>query len=358
MSLNSDRIAYPQPCKRCWWFAGRSNRLAARKPRAGGPVFRLAGDGRLWLRLVALSLMLSGAFALGQSALGRILRHDLDYLRMDSVQLCGVGQGRVVRFMFHDRVSFGGALIALGWLYLWLEQFPLKAGEAWAWWTFLLSGLSGFGSFLAYLGYGYLDSWHGVATILLLPLYVGGLVLTRRLGSRKSWLRPRLNPPLGACWKDRLGLGRALLLATSLGFVAAGATILLIGATRVFVPQDLRYLGLGASDLLAINQRLMPLIAHDRASFGGAISTYGLLLFYCVLFGGSSRRLWRTMLFAGGIGFLTALGVHPLIGYTEFSHLAPAYLGALMFSAGMALCHRPMCRGRLGPVVSGERLGN
>ncbi len=321
-------------------------------------VWRLAGDGRLLLRLVALGLMLAGGFALLQSMTGRFLPHDLRYLGMDIPQLCGLGQGRVVRFMFHDRVSFGGALIAIGCLYLWLEQFPLKTGEAWAWWAFLLSGLTGFGSFLAYLGYGYLDSWHGLATSVLLPFYAGGLVLTRWWLSESPGLAFQTDSPMNGEWRAQLGLGRALLLATAVGLVMGGATILLIGMTRVFVPQDLRYLGLGASDLLAINRRLVPLIAHDRAGFGGAIGTCGLLLFCCVWFGRPSRNLWRAALWAGGAGFVTAIGVHPLIGYTEFSHLAPAYSGALLFSAGITLCHKPMCRQRavsIGPISSAVR---
>src|SRR5206468_3322201 len=76
--------------------------------------------GRLCFRFVAFGLMLAGLFALLQSATGRFLAHDLRYLGMDTIQLCGVGQGRVARFMFHDRASFGGALIAIGLLYLWL----------------------------------------------------------------------------------------------------------------------------------------------------------------------------------------------------------------------------------------------
>jgi len=35
---------------------------------------------------------------------------------------------------------------------------------------------------------------------------------------------------------------------------------------------------------------------------------------------------------------------HCDIGYTDTVHLAPAYLGALLFSAGIALCRKPMCR--------------
>src|SRR6266571_2709064 len=262
---------------------------------------------------------------------------------MGMVQLCGLSQGRVVGFMFHDRVSFGGALIAIGWLYLWLERFPLKAGESWAWWTLLLSGLTGFGSFLAYLSYGYLDSLHGVATLILLPLYVGGVVLTRWSMLHKAQQAPRVNSPLAASWRTPLGLGRALLLTTAVGLVLGGTTILLIGMTRVFVSQDLRFMGLGESDLLVINRRLVPLIAHDRAGFGGSIETCGLLLFCCVWLGRRSGELTLAVLMAGSTGFITSIGVHPLIGYTEFSHLAPAYLGALLFSAGITLCHKPMC---------------
>jgi hypothetical protein len=35
----------------------------------------------------------------------------------------------------------------------------------------------------------------------------------------------------------------------------------------------------------------------------------------------------------GLAGFGCAIGVHPTIGYTDFTHLAPAYCGALLFIA-------------------------
>src|SRR5436190_16857087 len=138
--------------------------------------------------------MLSGGFALFLCAAGHFLPHDVRFLGMDKEQLCAIHQCRIVHFMFHDRVSFGGSLIAIGWLYLWLVQFPLRAGEPWAWWIFILSGTAGFGSFLAYLGYGYLDSWHGVATLFLLPTQLLGLIISRRhlrpLARLSSLLRP------------------------------------------------------------------------------------------------------------------------------------------------------------------------
>src|SRR5215471_9390782 len=97
-------------------------------------------QGRFLFRLVAVGLMGAGLFVLLQSPTGRFLSHDLRYVGLDRFQPCGLREGRVAYFMFHDRVSFGGVLIAIGLLYLWLEQVPLKAGEAWAWWTFLFSG--------------------------------------------------------------------------------------------------------------------------------------------------------------------------------------------------------------------------
>ena len=48
----------------------------------------------------------------------------------------------------------------------------------------LISGSVGFASFLAYLGYGYLDSWHGAATLVLLPTF--GLGMYRAIRNIKT----------------------------------------------------------------------------------------------------------------------------------------------------------------------------
>ncbi len=138
----------------------------------------LIGDGRSLLAFTGRVLILSGAFALFLSARGEFLPHDVAALGRTADDLCAEADCRIVRFMFHDRVAFGGALIAVGTLYLWLIAFPLTQGEAWAWWTLALSGIAGFTSFLTYLGYGYLDSWHGAATVVLSP------------PSRLGWFEP------------------------------------------------------------------------------------------------------------------------------------------------------------------------
>jgi hypothetical protein len=42
----------------------------------------------------------------------------------------------------------------------------------------------------------------------------------------------------------------------------------------------------------------------------------------------------------GLTGFGAAISVHPAIGYTDFSHLAPAYLGAAVFAATLLSLRR------------------
>src|SRR5437879_372624 len=112
----------------------------------------LIKDGRPLLSWTALGLLLAGGFAIFLSASGQLLPHDMGFLGTTAEELKWLGRGRVVDFMFHDRVAFGGSLLAIGVLYLWLVEFPLARGEPWAWWTLALSGLAGFASFLTYLG--------------------------------------------------------------------------------------------------------------------------------------------------------------------------------------------------------------
>src|ERR1700683_5115604 len=96
--------------------------------RSRGFFEALVGDGRPLIIVTGLCLALAGVFALFQSATGHFLPQDVGYLGMSAPDLCGVNECRIVHFMFHDRVSFGGALIAIAVLYFWLSEFPLRAG--------------------------------------------------------------------------------------------------------------------------------------------------------------------------------------------------------------------------------------
>jgi len=290
-----------------------------------GFIETLIGDGRALLNLVALTLIGCGGFAIFQAASGGFLPQDVEFLGMTADQLCSMQGCRILHFMVHDRVSFGGVMIATGIMYLWLSEFPLRNRESWAWWAFVVSGVCGFLSFLAYLGYGYLDTWHGASTLVLLPLFIAGLWRTRTLrGDRVT--RPRIR-----------GLGQLLLVLSTFGISMAGLTIMAVGMTRVFVPQDLDYMGISAERIRAINTHLVPLIAHDRAGFGGALFSCGLAMLFSTAFGRPSKSLRQALLFAGIAGFTTAIAVHPVIGYTNVSHLAPAVMGCAVYFIGLAI---------------------
>ncbi|HJS06556.1 MAG TPA: hypothetical protein VJ809_02825 [Pirellulales bacterium] len=312
----------------------------------------LAGDGRPLVTFTGVCLGLSGAFAILQSATGQFLPHDVAFLAMSAEDLCGMNQCRIVHFMFHDRVSFGGSLIALAALYFWLAEFPLRGRQRWAWWMLLVSGVLGFGSFLTYLGYGYLDTWHGAATLLLLPCFAGAVWRLRAIANApasptKDDHSPHelLQPAMWTTWPTRAGFGRACLLISALGTIGAGITIQIVGMTSVFVPSDLVFMGTSAAELDTINPRLIPLIAHDRAGFGGGIATAGFLTGAAIWFAEPCRSLWQALFIAGLAGWTTAIGIHPVIGYTDTLHLAPAVVGAVLYFMGLVLV-RPLCFGK------------
>jgi hypothetical protein len=287
----------------------------------------MLGDGRSLIALTGISLALSGGFAVLQSISGQLLPQDSHAIGMDSLALMHAGNRRLVGFMFHDRVAYGGSLIAIGSGYLWLAAFPLRIGAAWAWWALLWSGSIGFLAFLTYLGQGYLDTWHGVATLFLLPVFLIGL-----------WRSRAQKQSLAAAWKDQpidrsrfTAWGRRLLMLCSIGLILAGLTIAAFGMTRVFVPSDLRFIGLDASALARISPSLIPVISHDRAGFGGGLCSIGTLLLFMARCAEQSRSLAEIVAVMGCAGFAGAIGVHFVVGYLDFFHLLPAFAGFFIF---------------------------
>jgi hypothetical protein len=295
----------------------------------------LVGDGRPLLAVAALVLLFAGIFAEFVAIRGEFLPHDITYLEMTAPELCAVHGCRIVHFMVHDRVSFGGALIAVGLVYLWLIAGPMSRGERWSWDILVASGSIGFASFLTYLGYGYLDTWHGTATTILAPLFLVGLIIVRKripwIADGTRWIaRPQWLTTL----RDRQCLARSLLVVVAIGMVGGGSTIATVGMTCVFVPQDLSFLKIDRAELDILNPRLVPLIAHDRAGFGGAVCCCGVVLAGVVWRATFDCAARQAIAIAGMLGFGSAILVHPAIGYNDLWHLAPAIGGAIMFATG------------------------
>ena len=314
--------------------------MRAGEESARGFFATIVGDGIPLLVSSGAALVFAGGFAVFIAATGDFLPHDMHYLGMTADQLCREHGCRVVDFMIHDRVAWGGALMSIGVLYVWLAVFPLRRGQAWAWWTMAISGAIGFITFLSYLSYGYLDSWHALGVLLLLPFFLIGIVrargvITGHLGVTSLQSAKTLQ------WRNRHGLGRIVLLLGALGTALGGLSISWVGITDVFVATDLGFMQLEQQDLRIISDRLVPLIAHDRNAFGGAVFVTGLTTFLCLWKEGLPRHLWEAIALAGVISVACALGIHFIVGYTDFLHLAPAVVAGLSLVTGLALSFPP-----------------
>lgn len=262
-----------------------------------------------------------------QSASGHLLPHDSQAIGMDAASLAAAGSPHLLGFMFHDRVAYGGSLLAIGLGYMWLAGFPMADRAAWAWWSLAFSGTIGFLAFLTYLGQGYLDTWHGIATLFLLPTFAAALWRSRplRFNLRSSCRSGSHNE------NSLIRSGRLLLAFTAVGLALAGITIATFGITTVFVPSDLRFIGLDVATLRRISPMLIPVISHDRAGFGGGLCSIGSFLWFVARCAEISRSLVEIVALMGFAGFGCAIGVHFAVGYLDFWHLLPAFAGLALF---------------------------
>lgn len=297
-------------------------------------------DGPTFLSLTGLALIGSGAFALFLTFTEHFLPHDSIHLGFTAEELSLLAPN-LVKFMFHDRAAFGGAILAIGIIYLWLSEYPLRGKQSWAWWTFVISGVFGFGSFLSYIGYGYLDTWHGLATLVLTPLFILGLIKSKpQLHEKSTFSDFNISPLKISSVFKKHGYAHLFLFFYTGGLMLGGISILTIGMTTVFVPQDIEFIELCGYEISELSPNLVPVIAHDRAGFGGGLLTTGVTLYLILLNANFSRSLWQTIVLSGTIGFTSAIGIHYYVGYTDFFHLSPAIIGTLIFSAGVALSRR------------------
>lgn len=305
-------------------------------PNPAGSWFR---ESWFWGAMLGLAMFIGSLLALAIASTRVVLPYDEVFCGLTRDQLASLNP-RLLLFMAHDRISLAGTMIAIGVLYGGLAGCGMRHGAHWARVAVLWSAGFGFASFFLFLAFGYFDPFHGFVTAILFQLYVQCLV------GRTAANRPEsLEPDEDDAWR-RGQWGQLLLVVHGAGLLLAGLTITLVGVMDVFVGTDLRFLGTTADALRRASGRLVPLIAHDRATMGAMLIAAGIPFLLSALWGmGRGKRwLWWTMALAGFPAYACAIGVHFVIGYTDVGHLMPAYAGLGLFVLGMSACRRWMWR--------------
>lgn len=301
-----------------------------------------------WTLMLGISLLVGGIMALVIACTRVVMPYDEVMSGLTRARIAGIAP-RLLPFMTHDRVSLAGAMLGVGILFTGLAWWGVRRGHHWALLAVTVPASVGFLSFFSFLGFGYFDPLHAFVSAILFQFMLLAMV------GRESPLRcdvreDRHNDSdwLRAQWGQ-------------LGFVVHGATLLvagivisLIGMTTVFVREDLAYLELCAADLNAV-PGLVPLIAHDRGTFGGMLMVAGLTMLLASLWGfrRGAAWLWWTMLAAGTVGYTIAIAIHHAVGYVDLRHLAPAW-GGLATIWLAALASRGYLCGRGADLAKGQ----
>ncbi|HET7112235.1 MAG TPA: hypothetical protein VFI57_01270, partial [Pyrinomonadaceae bacterium] len=293
-----------------------------------------------WTMLMGVGMLIGGLLAFAIAVTRVVLPYDESFLGMSHDALPSLNP-RLLDFMAHDRTTLAGVMIAVGVLYIGLSVSGIRQGLHWARQTVFFSAFTGFLTFFLFLGFGYLDPFHAFVTVALLQLLLFGV--HARLGTYTPVLRPETRGSFA--W--RLGLwGQLLLVIHGFALLAAGAGISVIGVTQVFVHADLEFMQTTAEALAAADPRLVPLVAHDRATLGGMLLAAGWLFLLPALWGfrRGSSWLWWSSLIAGVIAYATAIGVHYAVGYLSVKHLLPAFGGLALMLVGLTLSYPFLCR--------------
>ncbi len=292
-----------------------------------------------WTLLLGIGMLAGSILALAISATRIILLYDENFLEMTRSQLANVNP-RLLPFMAHDRVTLAGVMITIGILFVGLSLGGVRHGLHWAQQAILYSALAGFLSFFLFLGFGYFDPFHAFVTAILFQFLL--MALHSRLGKQQFTSAPNLREDWQWRWNQ---WGQLLFVIHGFGLLIAGLVISAIGVTQVFVPEDLEFMQTSSEALHGISHRLVPLIAHDRATLGGMLISSGIAILLSSLWGfkQGDRWLWWTLLCAGIPAYFSTVGVHLIVGYINLWHLAPAFAAFGLFAVGLLLSYPYLC---------------
>ncbi|WP_456273172.1 dihydroorotate dehydrogenase [Bacillus sp. AK031] len=285
--------------------------------------------------LFGLFIFLGGLLALLFSITSIILPYDEMFLGMKREAIWSYNK-RIMLFMAHDRMTLAGTMVSGGIVYMKLAKYGVRKQLRWAKQAIDAAGITGFLGIFAFIGFGYFDWLHLIFWLVLLPFFVYGFVKTKEIAGTPASANLRNH----RSWKKSL-YGQFLFVLLGFSFVLGGVVISLYGVTSVFVPTDLLYLCMSPEQLQSFNEKLIPVIAHDRAGFGSALLSVGLLVLMLALWGfhQGSRWVWWTFLLGGLPAFIAGIYIHIAIGYTSFVHLSPAYFAILLYIGGLLMTY-------------------
>lgn len=288
------------------------------------------GWGGLAALGVGLIICSTSSFAVGMSSI--ILPYDEEFMGITKSTLNSCNT-HILQFMSHDRVTYSGTGLSTGILYFLLALFGTKRQDSWLYKSIAVSAGVGFSTFLLFLGYHYFDKLHALVCLLLAPPFIYALLKRPQFAESGN-----INKINSQSWKNAM-LGQLLFVLIGFGLILAGTTIGCVGISSVFVKEDLAFMQTTAAQIRAISEKLVPVIAHDRAGFGGGLAANGLLVLMVALYGFKprSRLVWWMLLIAGLSGFVPVLAIHWMVGYTDLWHLAPVYLASIWFLCGLVL---------------------
>ena len=294
----------------------------------------------LWAFLMGISMLAGGILAMAIATTRIVLPYDEAMTGMSRDELAGIND-RLLHFMRHDRVTLAGTMLALGLLYAVLAWWGIRRGWHWALRTVTVSAFAGFFSFFLFLAFGYFDPFHAFVTAILFQF------LLFMISGAQSPLQPLRIVDLHNDWRWRLSQwGQLLFVIHGAAIITAGVVISVVGSTSVFVPEDLEFMRTTAEHLHTAHPRLVPLVAHDRATFGGMLISCGVAVMLPAMWG--FRRgeswLWWALMSAGSVAYIATMVVHSHVGYSSLKHLLPAYGGLAALWIGGLLSRPFLCQ--------------
>lgn len=288
-----------------------------------------------WSFLFGLSILIGGIVALYFACTNVILPYDESFIGLTRANILQVNP-LIISFMSHDRMALAGTMISGGILYIQLARHGIKNDMHWTKIAFHSAAIVGFIGIFLFIGFGYFDWLHGLFWLILLPIYY----FSFKEGKKITGAPFSSHGKNDRVWQYGL-YGQLIFIMLGFFILVGGIVISTIGVSKVFVSTDLSFLCMSPQMLDSISNNLIPVIAHDRAGFGSALISVGLLVLMISLWGfrKGERWIWNTLCLGALPAFIAGIGTHIYIGYTTFIHLLPVYFLVILYLLGLLLSY-------------------